>query len=109
MTKTITTKRYPNALWVLAVSIFAIGTAEMVMIGLLTTIANDLGIAVPAAGWIVTSYALGVAIGGPIVTAFTGHLSRKTLLLAILLLFIVSNATAALSGSFALLIIGRVF
>ncbi|GAA4792343.1 MFS transporter [Olivibacter ginsenosidimutans] len=100
--------RLPVALWALTVSIFAIGTTEVVMIGLLTTIADDLLIGVSTAGWIVTSYAIGVAIGGPFVTAFTSGIPRKKLLLAIMLLFIVSNAMATFSSNFLTLIMGRV-
>lgn len=99
---------FPIALGALTVSIFAIGTTEVVMIGLLTTIAQDLSVSISQAGWIVTSYAIGVAIGGPLVTALTSYISRKKLLLAITILFIVSNAIAAFSTGFIVLIIGRI-
>ncbi|MBL3658965.1 MFS transporter [Fulvivirga sediminis] len=101
-------KRMPIAIWALTASVFAIGTTEVVMIGLLPTIAKEFSISIASTGWLVTSYAIGVALGGPIVTAFTNNVSRKKLLLAIVSLFVVSNSLAFVSSSFTLLIIARV-
>ena len=100
--------RMPIAIWALAVSVFAIGTTEVVMIGLLPTIAKEFSIGIASTGWLVTSYAMGVAIGGPIVAAFTNKVDRKRLLLTIILLFVVSNGLAAVSSNFSLLLIARV-
>lgn len=100
--------RMPIAIWALTVSVFAIGTTEVVMIGLLPTIAKEFSISIASAGWLVTSYAIGVAIGGPIVTAFTNNVNRKKLLLAIILLFAVSNGLAFISSNFILLISARI-
>ncbi len=105
---TVQQDRMPIAIWALTVSVFAIGTTEVVMIGLLPTIAKEFSISVALAGWLVTSYAIGVAIGGPIVTAFTNKVNRKKLLLAIVLLFVASNGLAFVSPNFTLLIIARV-
>src|SRR5699024_6843547 len=99
--------RMPIAIWALTVSVFAIGTTEVVMIGLLPTIAKGFSISIASTGWLVTSYAIGVAIGGPVVTAFTNKLNRKKLLLAIILLFVASNALASVSSSFTLLVFAR--
>lgn len=100
--------KIPIALWALTISVFAIGTTEVVMIGLLPTIAKDLSISISSAGSLVTLYALGVAIGGPLITAFTSHMARKPLLLSIMLLFIAGNAIAAISPDYLILAIGRV-
>ena len=70
--------RMPIAIWALTLSVFAIGTTEVVMIGLLPTIAKEFSISTASAGWLVTAYAIGVAIGGPVLTAFTHHLLKKT-------------------------------
>lgn len=99
----------PASIWALAVSVFAIGTTEVVMIGLLPTIAREFSTSISMTGWLVTSYAIGVAIGGPILTAITGKTDRKKLLLAILLLFVISNILASVSFIFFMLILGRVF
>lgn len=100
--------RMPIAIWALTLSVFTIGTTEVVMIGLLPTIAKEFSISVASAGWLVTSYAIGVAIGGPIVTVFTNQVDRKKLLFSIVLLFVVSNGLASVSFNFILLVIARV-
>jgi DHA1 family inner membrane transport protein len=100
--------RLPIAIWALTVSVFAIGTTEVVMIGLLPTIAKEFSTSISSAGWLVTTYAIGVAIGGPIVTAFTNKVNRKKLLLGIVLFFVLSNGLASFSFNFTLLIIARV-
>ena len=82
---------FPAALLALTLSAFAIGTTEFVIVGLIPTIAADLAISLPSAGLLVSLYALGVAIGAPLLTALTGRLPRKTLLLSLMALFTVGN------------------
>jgi hypothetical protein len=77
----------PIALLALTLSAFAIGTTEFVIVGLLPTIAADLGVNLPSAGLLVSLYALGVAVGAPVLTALTGKILRKTLLLSLMVLF----------------------
>ena len=72
----------PLALFALTLSAFAIGTTEFVIVGLLPTIASQLQVTLPSAGLLVSLYALGVAIGAPLLTAVTGKLPRKWLLSA---------------------------
>ena len=84
----------PLALFALTLSAFAIGTTEFVIVGLIPTIANQLQVSLPSAGLLVSQYALGVAIGAPVLTALTGRVPRKTLLLALMLLFIGGNLLA---------------
>jgi DHA1 family inner membrane transport protein len=66
----------------LTVSAFAIGTTEFVIVGLVPTIAEQLQVSLPSAGLLVSLYALGVAVGAPVLTALTGKVPRKMLLLA---------------------------
>ncbi|SEQ77173.1 Predicted arabinose efflux permease, MFS family [Pseudomonas cuatrocienegasensis] len=87
---------------------FAIGTTEYASIGVLPQIADDFGVNLARAGLVVSGYALGVSIGSPILAALTGGLSRKALMLAIMALFVVANAAAALSASYDVLIIARI-
>ena len=101
-------KRSTWALLALAISAFAIGTTEFISVGLLPLIADDLGISVTTAGLTVTLYALGVTFGAPILTSLTSTISRKTLLLAIMLVFIAGNTLAALSSGVTLLLIARI-
>jgi predicted MFS family arabinose efflux permease len=97
----------PLALWALTISAFAVGTTEFVIVGLIPTIAADLGVSLPSAGLLVSLYALGVTIGAPVLTALTGRLPRKTLLLALLALFIAGNAFAAVAPGYDSLIAAR--
>lgn len=98
----------PLALWALTLSAFAIGTTEFVIVGLVPTIALDLGVSLPSAGLLVSLYALGVAIGAPLLTALTGRWPRKPLLLALMALFIAGNLLAYLAPGYSSLITARV-
>lgn len=108
-TKTNTNKKtFPAALWALTISAFAIGTTEFVIVGLLPTVAQDLHITIPSAGLLVSLYAIGVAIGAPVLTALTAKIPRKTLLTSIMLLFILGNGLASIAPGFYTLVIARV-
>ncbi len=96
------------ALLALAVSAFAIGTTEFISVGLLPLIAADLNIPVTTAGLTVSIYALGVTFGAPILTSLTSKVSRKTLLLWIMIVFIIGNSLAAVSTTIGLLLVARV-
>ncbi|MHA3979250.1 MFS transporter [Halovulum sp. GXIMD14794] len=97
----------PLALWALTISAFAVGTTEFVIVGLIPTIAESLGVSLPSAGLLVSLYALGVTIGAPVLTALTGRMPRKALLLALLTLFIAGNAFAAFAPGYGSLIVAR--
>lgn len=92
----------------LAISAFGIGTTEFVIMGLLPDVARDLSVSIPAAGMLVTAYALGVAIGAPIMALLTARLPRRSALLALMGIFIVGNALCALSATYGLLMTARV-
>ncbi|MBU8841981.1 MULTISPECIES: MFS transporter [Bacillus] len=96
------------ALLALAVSAFAIGTTEFISVGLLPLIADDLHIPVTTAGLTVSLYALGVTFGAPILTSLTSSMSRKTLLLWIMFIFIAGNTMAATASSIGILLAARV-
>lgn len=96
------------ALAALALGSFVIGTAELVVVGILNLIADDLSVSVSTAGQLVTAYALGISVGGPIITALTIRLGRKFLLWLSLAIYIVGNLAAVISVSFGALIVARV-
>ena len=98
----------PLAIFALTIAAYAIGTTEFVIVGLLPTVAQDLHITLPLAGLIVSVYALGVTFGAPVLTALTGRIERKPLLLGLMALFVVGNTAAALSPSYELLLVARV-
>jgi DHA1 family inner membrane transport protein len=98
----------PLALWALTLSAFAIGTTEFVIVGLIPTIAASLKVSLPSAGLLVSLYALGVAIGAPVLTALTGRVPRKLLLLGLMALFTAGNLTAWMAPGYAALMAARV-
>jgi DHA1 family inner membrane transport protein len=87
----------PLALLALAVGAFGIGTTEFVMMGLLPDVADDLGVSVPSVGHLVSAYALGVVIGAPLLAAATARLSRRTVLIGLMVLFVAGNCLSALA------------
>ncbi len=98
----------PISLFALTISAFAIGTTEFVIVGLIPTIAADLGISLPSAGLLVSLYALGVAIGAPVLTALTGKLPRKALLIGLMVLFTAGNLLAWQAPSYESLVTARI-
>jgi multidrug resistance protein len=98
----------PVALFALTIAAYAIGTTEFVIVGLLPTVATDLNITLPLAGLIVSVYALGVTFGAPILTAVTGRIERKPLLLGLMALFVIGNSMAAFSQGYSSLLAARV-
>ena len=98
----------PLALFALTLSAFAIGTTEFVIVGLIPTIAEQLNVSLPSAGLLVSLYALGVAIGAPILTALTGKLPRKWLLVGLMALFTAGNLLAWQAPGYESLIVARV-
>ncbi|MGR5556085.1 MFS transporter [Vibrio fortis] len=98
----------PLALLALTLSAFAIGTTEFVIVGLIPTMAADLNVSLPSAGLLVSIYALGVAVGAPVLTALTGKWNRKLVLLTIMSLFVVGNLLAWQAPGYNTLIAARI-
>ncbi|RRJ62620.1 MFS transporter [Paenibacillus oralis] len=105
---TLSKKRSTLALLALAVSAFAIGTTEFISVGLLPLIADDMHISVTTAGLTVSLYALGVTIGAPVLTSVTSRMSRKSLLLWIMIVFMIGNTLAATATGIGMLLAARV-
>ncbi len=98
----------PLPLIALFVAAFAFGTTEFVIAGILPDVARGLGVSVPSAGYLVTGYALGIAIGGPLVTVATTNVSRRTLLVSLALVFTAGQVACALAPGFASMLLVRV-
>lgn len=98
----------PLALWALTLSAFAIGTTEFVIVGLLPVIAADLAVSLPSAGLLVSLYALGVAIGAPVLTALSSKMPRKALLIGLMALFTLGNLLGAMAPDYYSLMLARV-
>ncbi len=91
----------------LAVGGFGIGTGEFVIMGLLPNVAGDLGISVPAAGHIISAYALGVVVGAPLIAVLAARWARHRLLLTLMACFAAGNFASALAPGYASLIAVR--
>lgn len=100
-------RRTNLALATLFLGTFVLGTAELIVVGVLDVIADDLNVSIPVAGTLVTAYALGVSIGGPVLTALTIKLDKRTVLLAALVLCIVGNLIPVLTADFGLFVAVR--
>ncbi|HEX9391131.1 MAG TPA: MFS transporter [Usitatibacteraceae bacterium] len=100
--------RLPLPIIALALAAFAIGTTEFVIMGILPDVARDLGVSIPSAGLLVTGYALGVAIGAPLIAALTVRWPRKATLIALMGVFIAGNLLSALAPGYTALMVGRI-
>ncbi|MFQ8213611.1 MFS transporter [Klebsiella pneumoniae] len=100
--------RTHSGVWALAVTAFAIGVAEFIVVGILPAIAGDLNVPLARAGGLVGFYALALAVGTPIAVLALARLPRKQVLLALIAMFLVGNLLSALSSSYATLLVGRV-
>jgi MFS transporter, DHA1 family, inner membrane transport protein len=98
----------PIPLLALAISAFAIGTTEFVIMGLLPEVARDLAVSIPSAGLLVSGYALGVAVGAPLLAVVTSRMPRKLALQLLMGVFIVGNTLCAIASSYSVLMIARV-
>ncbi|MFF9351888.1 MFS transporter [Streptomyces sp. NPDC014734] len=98
----------PLALLALAIGAFGIGTTEFVIMGVLPQVAGDFGVTIPAAGWLVSGYALGVVFGAPLLTVLGTKVSRKKMLMFLMALFVIGNALSAFAPSFGVMLIGRI-
>ncbi len=102
------TTAMPLALYALTAGAFGIGVTEFVIMGLLLDVSADLRVSISAAGLLISGYALGVVIGAPLLGALTGHLPRKTLLLALMVVFTIGNLACALAPDYWTLMAARV-
>ncbi|WP_434724418.1 MFS transporter [Mesorhizobium sp. RIZ17] len=98
----------PLALYALTAGAFGIGVTEFVIMGLLLDVSADLGVSISAAGLLISGYALGVVVGAPLLGALTGRLPRKSLLLALMVVFTVGNLACALAPDYWTLMAARV-
>ncbi|MEV6906229.1 Cmx/CmrA family chloramphenicol efflux MFS transporter [Amycolatopsis sp. NPDC051071] len=98
----------PIAVYVLGLTVFCVGTTEFMISGLLPDLAGDLSVSIPAVGWLISGYALGVAIGGPVLTLATLRVNRKNALLGLLGLFVAGQFVCAVAPDYSTLMAGRV-
>lgn len=98
----------PALLYLLALAVFAQGTSEFVLAGLLPALAADLGVPLGQAGGLTSAYALGMVVGAPVMAALARRLSPRWALTAFLLLFVLAHVVGAVTDAFAVLLTTRV-
>lgn len=98
----------PLPLIALFIAAFAFGTTEFVIAGVLPNVAEGLGVSIPTAGYLVTGYAIGIAVGGPLMTIVTGRVPRKTLLVWLAVVFTAGQIACALAPGFASMLALRI-
>lgn len=98
----------PIALYALTAGAFGIGTTEFVIMGLLMQVAADLEVSLSMAGLLISGYALGVFVGAPVLTLASNRLPRKTVLVALMVVFTIGNLACALAPNYTLLMVARV-
>jgi len=89
----------------LAIGAFGIGVTEFAPMGMLPSIATDLGVSIPAAGLLVSAYAIGVLIGAPLMTLATVKIPRRYLLIGLMAIFTLGNLMSALASDYASLLV----
>ncbi len=98
----------PLPILALFIAAFAFGTTEFVIAGLLPQVADGLSVTIPQAGYLVTGYALGIAIGGPLMTIVTAAMPRRRLLIVLVSVFAIGQVACALAPGFASMLAVRV-
>ncbi|KUL51870.1 Cmx/CmrA family chloramphenicol efflux MFS transporter [Streptomyces sp. NRRL S-1521] len=98
----------PFAIHLLGLAVFAQGTSEFMLSGLVSGIAGDLGVSIPAAGHLTSAFAVGMVVGAPLMAVLSRRFSRRGALLAFLVTFLAVHVAGALTTSFAVLLVTRV-
>ncbi|MFD5090187.1 Cmx/CmrA family chloramphenicol efflux MFS transporter [Amycolatopsis thailandensis] len=98
----------PLAVCVLGLSVFALGTSEFMITGLLPGMAADLNVGIPEAGLLISAFAIGMVVGAPLLAIATLRVPRRATLMALLVVFGISHVVGALGSGYALLFATRV-
>lgn len=101
-------RRVPGGLVALALGGFGIGLTEFLIAGLLPQVASDFSVSGATAGWLISGYALSVAVGAIALTAATARLPRKRVLVGLVALFVAGNLLSAIAPTYAVLLLGRI-
>ncbi|MFI6502369.1 Cmx/CmrA family chloramphenicol efflux MFS transporter [Nonomuraea typhae] len=105
--KAVVGGRLPLGVYLLALSLFAMGSAEFLLAGVLPAIAADLGVSLPAAGALISAFAVGVVLGGPPLAVVTLRWPRRTTLVVTQVVFAACVIAGLVTDSYALLVVTR--
>ncbi len=99
---------YQWGVFAIALGTFGIGTTEFMPMGLLPVIADGVNASIPAAGLLISAYAIGVMIGAPLITLYLTKYSHKTALLALMIVFVLGNVLSACAINYETLLFSRI-
>lgn len=97
-----------KSIYVLALGAFGIITTEFGIVGILPTISREFRVSIDTAGWLLSAFAITVAVSSPFITSFTTKINRKLLLCLVMSIFVLSNLISAFSSNFAMLMVARI-
>ncbi len=100
--------RMPLAVYILGLSVFALGTSEFMLTGLLPDIADDMNVSIPQAGLLISAFAIGMVVGAPLLAVATLRLPRRTTLVSLITVFGLGQVAGALAPNYALLFASRI-
>lgn len=100
--------RMPLAVYILGLSVFALGTSEFMLSGLLPPIADDMNVSIPRAGLLISAFAIGMVVGAPLLAVATLRLPRRTTLIALISVFGLGQVAGALAPTYEVLFASRV-
>ncbi|MFD6990365.1 Cmx/CmrA family chloramphenicol efflux MFS transporter [Streptomyces sp. NPDC059943] len=98
----------PLAVYILGLSVFALGTSEFMLSGLLPPIAEDMDVSIPQAGLLISAFAIGMVVGAPLLAVATLRLPRRTTLIALISVFGVGQVAGAIAPNYEVLFVSRV-
>ncbi|MET9495567.1 Cmx/CmrA family chloramphenicol efflux MFS transporter [Streptomyces sp. NPDC006552] len=98
----------PLAVYILGLSVFALGTSEFMLSGLLPAVADDMDVTIPQAGLLISAFAIGMVVGAPLLAVATLRLPRRTTLITLISLFGLGQIAGALAPGYAILFASRV-
>lgn len=98
----------PLAVYMLGLSVFALGTSEFMLSGLLPAVADDMDVTIPRAGLLISAFAIGMVVGAPLLAVATLRLPRRTTLISLITVFGLGQVAGALAPSYAVLFASRV-
>ncbi|MFD6328127.1 Cmx/CmrA family chloramphenicol efflux MFS transporter [Streptomyces niveus] len=98
----------PLAVYILGLSVFALGTSEFMLSGLLPPIADDMDVSIPQAGLLISAFAIGMVVGAPLLAAGTLRMPRRTTLIALISVFGLGQVAGALAPTYEVLFVSRV-
>lgn len=98
----------PPAVYILGLAVFALGTSEFMLSGILPAIADDMDVTIPQAGLLISAFAIGMVVGAPLLAVATLRLPRRTTLIALISVFGLGQVAGALAPTYAVLFASRI-